>query len=362
VRACALPSVDLDAIAERTPPPERWLIGDWLPVGTAGLLAGPGAVGKSFLEIIRMVCLALGLPFMGYETDACPVIGYFSEDNDQRLGRRLKMICDALDVDPRRLKGRFELVSTVGERRLIVVGDRNSFTVQPTSWLSEVHERARALAARHVSFDHAGRLTSMNRNDPNQVFDLFSHLDALASSIDGCVCMLTHPSKTDLRAGKGPQVSGAIAMIDAPRWVHSLKPVKTEDAEQFRVLTNEKPNYSKRFAIKLEENSRGVVENAGEVDPDNPAGAKSVSSRGRPSQADKTFEALRELYLSRGTPVGLDDLVRECVRRGVIAEAAGNSEAWRARRRTVRGHLFKLQRLVDERDEAFAVKPEGLAA
>jgi hypothetical protein len=71
---------------------------------------------------------------------------------------------------------------------------------------------------------------------------------------------------------------------------------------------------------------------------------------------------LRELYLKRGKAVGLDDLVSECVRRGVIAEAEENSEAWRARRKTVRSHLFKLQHLVDERGEVYAVKPEGLAA
>lgn len=358
-RPCDLPTIDYVRVAEDQVTEDRWLIQDWLPVGTAGVLAGPGAAGKSFFELMRMICLATGTPFLGYGVTQCPVLGYFAEDDQSRLEARVNKICRGLGIDPRVLPETCEIVSTVGQRRLLATSERFAFTVEVTDWYEGVLARAQARGIRHIAFDHARRLTAVNLNDPGQCFDLFAHLDTLAHGIDGCVSMLAHPSKSDIRAGKGPKVGGSHGMIDAPRWVHVLDwqtPPEEEGGGKYRVLTNEKPNYTRRFAIRLDENDKGLVENQGEVDPDSGRAAR----RGRPSQAQRTFDGLREMYQTHRRAIALDELVDECVRRGICKEIIKDRDR-RDRRARVRSHLDRWRDLLDYRDgDCFAVKPEGL--
>lgn len=358
---CAMPALDWAMVAEEEPPADRWLIADWVPVGTAGLLAGPGMAGKSYLSLIQAVSLAAGLPWLGYDVEPCPVLAYYSEDSQDRLWHRLRTICAALQVDPYRLQGRLEVVSTVGHRRLLVRADPGAHLVEATDWYAQVQDRARALGARYVILDHIGRLCALNRNSAEQVIDLVAHLEALATSIDGAVCVLAHPSKTDRRGGRVngmPSVGGAGALIDGPRWVHSLETVAEDDGSIWRVLRRDKSNYSRRMALKLVDGPHGVVVPDGEVDPDDPSGGKVKGPRHRPSQADRTVEVLSELYRTHHRAIHLDEIVRECMRQGVIIEADDKSDAWRNRRKTILSHLSRFRSSIDDRGDAtYALKP-----
>jgi hypothetical protein len=373
IHVCDLPALDLLRVANEEPPPERWLVTNWLPVGTTGLLGGMGSSGKSFLELIRLVCLAAGRKCLGYDLEQGPIncLGYFSEDSSDRIWRRVRQICASLQVDPALVAPHLQLVSTVGAHRHMLEAEPNASKTRPTDWLHHVHDRVRAGSIRYVTFDHVGRYWAVNRNDPNQVFSAFSHLDEFASSIDGTVCLLAHPSKSDIRAknfqGGKPQsnslaqIGGCAAMFDAPRWVHILTDVKV-DGEKFRVLTYDKANYGSRFAIKLVEDTHRVANFVGEVDPDNPTAVDSVSekkgSRGRPSGADRTFLALEELVATFHRSIPIDELVHDCIRRGIVAEADENSGSWRDRRRTMRQHLSHFTKQVEARDDdTFMLKP-----
>lgn len=358
-KPCSLPALDWFRVQHEEPPPERWLIEDWLPVNTAGVLAGPGSSGKSYLELIRMICLASGQEFLGYAVEQTNCLGYFAEDRMERIWQRVKSICRALQIDPQSLAGRLEIVSTVGCRRVLFESDRFAATVTPHEWLEQVRDRAVRLRARYTVFDHVGRLAAINRNDPGQVFDMFAHLDSLASSIDGCVSMLTHPSKADLAAGRkdnaAPQVGGSIAMIDAPRWVHVLRRIKPEDGgDSYRALSSAKANYREPFAIKLVENEHGIVENVGDLDPDS---LEAAHGRPRASHA-RTLEALRCLFSLSHREITLDELVSECIRSEIVKPAEPGTAAWRDKRRTIKNHLERYKRVVDFRDnDCFAIKP-----
>jgi hypothetical protein len=361
---CDLAALDWSRIANEEPPKERWLIDEWIPLGTSGIITGPGNAGKSFLELIRLICFGIGRPFLGhYRLEPISCIGYFAEDSQERLWSRARKICAGLQVDPMRLAGKVEIISTVGAHRNLLTSDQHSPTTTPTEWMHEVHDRARAFGAQYVSFDHVGRYLAINRNDPNQVFSAFGHLDAMAQSIDGSLGFLAHPSKTDLRnkAKQGSPivayVGGCAAMIDAPRWVEVLETVNDADGEKYRILTNEKSNYSRRFAAKCKDNINGIMELVEEVDPDNP-GKTGDESRGRPSSAERTFRMLEELFHTYRRSIPLDDLVEECIKRGIIGEASKDTTAWRGRRRTVREHLSRFNGRIDEREQDhFAIRP-----
>jgi hypothetical protein len=190
-------------------------------------------------------------------------------------------------------------------------------------------------------------------------------MDEFATSIDGTTCVLAHPSKTDIRnkaaTGKNANpaafIGGCAAMYDAPRWVEILDTVKGGDDGPFRVLINEKPNYSKRCGVKLVEDRNGVVQKDSDVDPDNPCG-KSDNSRGRKPKHDRTFLALEELFHTHRVAIHIDELLKECIRRGIFDDCAPDSSAWRGRRRTIREHLEHFTKKVEEREtDIFALKP-----
>ena len=358
IKPCDIPALDWARVANEETPKERWLIDQWIPVGTSGILTGPGSSGKSFLELIRVICLASGTRFLGpngYDVEPTPCIAYFSEDSEARIWARVRLICAGLQLDPARLIGRLDVVSTVGNHCHLITAEPNAHTTVPTDWFHRVRERTIAISARFIAFDHVGRYLAINRNDPNQVFSAFGHLDHLATAIDGSVELLAHPSKTDLRnkqkQGNGPivgYVGGAAAMIDAPRYVQILDSSKDTGGSKYRFLISHKANYCKAFGRKLEENKYGIVEATDDIDPDDPACVNSISARGRKSNADRTLLALEDMFFEKHQVIHIDDLIDECIRRGIIVEALRETTAWRGRRRTIRDHLERFPARVQE--------------
>jgi hypothetical protein len=356
--------VDWARVAYGQIPDQKWLVDRWIPIETGGIFGGIGGGGKSFLQMVLMVCLATGTPFLGAELEQCPCIGLFSEETQEQLEQRAQKICRGLGVDPERLNGQCRFISMMGTRRPLFEAQRYDLTVTPTSWFSDLERDAKAMGPGcYIMLDHILKLMQVNRNEPGQIFDLFGYLNELATTIRGAVCLLSHPSKTDLRAGKGPQIGGCHAMLDAPRWAWLMSSHTEEDADgqqsKYRALVYEKANHGERHAVKLVEGGNGIVQWAGDLDPDKPesTGEKSNSSRGRPSKADRTFAALEEMYLTLRRAITLDELVRECANRGIVREIA-NERHMIDRRKTIREHLDLHRNKIDRRDDGnFAIKP-----
>ena len=152
-------------------------------------------------------------------------------------------------------------------------------------------------------------------------------------------------------------VSGAGALVNGPRFVHTLRWFKPDpDAPKFRLFQSHKLNSTPELALKLIEHD-GVVADCEMLDPDHLKGKKA----GRRSKARLSFEVLYDLYTGTMAPVGLDDLVTEAIARGILNEATPDSVAWRGRRRTIREHLRQMKDKVEARDGGtFAVTPEGM--
>jgi len=354
-------SVDWSRVAHGEIPDQRWLVDQWIPLETSGVFGGRGGGGKSFLQMILMICLATGTPFLGAEIEPCPCIGLFAEETQEQLEARARKICRALQIDPECLRGRCDFRSMMGVNQPLFQAQRYDLTVTPTAWWTELLQDAKAMGDRcYLMLDHILKLMAVERNQPGQIFDLFGHLNEGSTKIRGAVCLLSHPSKADLRAAQGPQIGGCHAMLDAPRWcwLMSSHTEETLDGEKtpYRALIYEKANHGKRHAIKLTEGAHGIVEPAGDLDPDKPDVG---SSRGRSRAAhEQSLEALRELFGTYRREVPLDDLVAECITRAIIAEARPETAEWRDRRRTIRKHMLKNKRFVDARDnDCFALKP-----
>ena len=200
---CSLPAVDLGLVFQPTPPPPpRLLINKLCTVGSSGLLAGPGSGGKSFLELVKLVCLATGRPFLDtFEVEQTPVLAYFSEDSGTEIVMRLRKICAALNIDAGKLlcngSLQIEIVPTVGAARaLFEVNPKTKMTV-PTDWFYAAVDRAKKSKARYLSFDHIGRYWRIEHYfDNSQVFDAFTFSDRAAMELDGVICYLHHPNRS----------------------------------------------------------------------------------------------------------------------------------------------------------------------
>jgi hypothetical protein len=331
------PALDWDAVAEQDPPPLRCLIEKWHPVGYAGLFAGGGGAGKTFLEILKAICLASGQPFLGYEVEQCRAMVYLAEDDQDEIWRRAKRICASLKIDPRILRDECLLISTHGRRvSPLFVSDGDD--VRPTDFFERVAGRARRDGRRYVGFDHLKRLCAIDgEKNTAQAFRLFDHLDAFAAEIDGAVTFLVHPSKSNVSMlGTEPfnamaHVGGVASLTQAPRFVHSLSKQEIEGRETL-VLANAKPNRFGLFGIKLELDGHGVAQFDGDYEP-----AKAAKKETR---ADGVLRVLKELYLSTRLPVPIDDLVKACVAQKIY-EQTKDDAAFRDRKRKVNTQLEK---------------------
>ena len=362
---CGLPAVDLNLVFAPEPPPAtKWIIDELIPVGTSGLTSGPMSGGKSFLELIKSVCLASGSDFLGlFPVEQCPVLAYNSEDPPAEIIRRLHKICEALAIDAHIIlrSGQLEIVSTVGKPLALFETDPKTNNATPTDWFWRTIERAKRNKARYLSFDHIGRYWDINHyKDNSQVYRAFTYSDQVAGQLDGAVNYLHHPNKDgaelaamlDKVVPLQKLVSGAAALTNGPRFVHTLRWFRPgKDDEKFRLLQSYKATFVPRErAFKLVENARGIVEMVAELDPDKLAG-KGSSKGGRPGKEVATFAAFQELVATRGSPVAIDDLVEEAIASGIVGEAEPDSAQWRDRRKTVRAHLAKFKTKVERQSD-----------
>lgn len=354
---CNIPALDWLRVANEPAPEQRWIVKDWCPVGSSGVFAGAGSAGKSFLEMVKCICIAMGIPFLGYEVEQRPTLGYFGEDDMGEIWRRSAKICQALDVNPTDLLGRCEFVTTKGMAGCTMfVADE--YAVKPTDWYEQVVERILKNGIGYVTIDHFNKYFAIDSQaNVHQPFSLFSYLDNLAAEMRGSVTTLIHPSKSNRALGGSPvdplaQVGGVASLAWAPRYVHALSWQEVKE-EPVRVLSSAKGNYRDPFAIKLKMGDRGIVEPDGSFETN----AGKVS---RPSTADRVLLILRERFVQTHHPIALDELVQACIDEDLYGRCEPGSSAWRDKRRMIKDHLKRHQerKLVQPReDDRWAPNP-----
>jgi len=90
--------LDWHGLTGRKAPHRHFILPDWLPAQCVILLHGSAGVGKTLLaQQIGTVCI-LGCQFLGGLAEACPVLGWFGEDDHDELWRRQESINAALGI------------------------------------------------------------------------------------------------------------------------------------------------------------------------------------------------------------------------------------------------------------------------
>ena len=119
--------VDAGDFVGRPVPPRQWLIPGVLSCGGITMLGGDGGTGKSLLAVQLQVACALGAPWLGIATPrATTSFGFYCEDEEGELHRRLADICRHYYCTFADLKGRVLFASRVGQaNELMTFGARH---------------------------------------------------------------------------------------------------------------------------------------------------------------------------------------------------------------------------------------------
>jgi RecA-family ATPase len=231
--------------------PERnWLVPSILIRGGVTMLSGDGGMGKSLLCLQLQVAAALGAHWMGIEMPAgVSSFGFYCEDDEDELHRRLYDICRHYQCSFADLGDRVRFVSRVGESNELMTffgrGDQGKRTVL----LDQLEEEVKLWGHQLIILDTVADIFMGNENIRPQVRAFITAIRRLAIINAGGVILTAHPSRAGLADGSG--LSGSTGWNGSVRSrIYFTKPKSAdrdvdgeEEPTNDRVLKTMKSNY-----------------------------------------------------------------------------------------------------------------------
>ncbi len=201
----------------KEPEPRKFLVDKLIPRGVLSLLVSAGGRGKTQLMLQTMICTVAGLPLCGYETAQGKAMGLFCEDDDNELHLRLKQVCEALDVDFKKIAGQIRPISCV---------DRNAVLWTARSGLmplfKKLDDRLKSSPVDLLVIDGSAYVYGDNENDRGAVTRFCAALNGLAARHNIAIVLITHESKSSAD-NDTHAASGSTAWLNACRSVLKLE-------------------------------------------------------------------------------------------------------------------------------------------
>jgi KaiC/GvpD/RAD55 family RecA-like ATPase len=219
--------LDLAALAATEPTPPRFVVAEWMPEGTATLLAGHGGSGKSLVALTAAVCIAAGRAFFGLHCARRRVLFASYEDCADVLHWRLRRVCDMLGVDLASLAGWLFVADASEAGEPLYVETRDGLL--PTSAFDWLRQRMRADRAEVLMLDGTADAFAGNENARAQVRAFVQALRRLMPR-NGAVLLLHHVDAGTAHGASSKAYSGSTAWHNSCRARWYLRP--TEEGEQ----------------------------------------------------------------------------------------------------------------------------------
>jgi AAA domain len=218
----------------------------------------PGGRGKSSLDLVEAVSMAIGRPLLSEEPLRRLKVWYHNgEENWDELCRRLDAVCQYYGIAHAELEGWFCITNPQRfPLRVAEIGSGDRFAPD-RSLLSHMYEEIRTNEFEVISLDPLITLHSVPENNPVMMRGVMDIFRDLAASIN-CSCEIVgHTRKPPI--GFDAQLTaydtrGSGAIVDALRSVRMLDLMTTEEAEAADVeeyqrerhvkITPAKRNYS----------------------------------------------------------------------------------------------------------------------
>jgi hypothetical protein len=255
--------------------PRDWLLHRLLLRKDITALVAPGGVGKSLLQLVIAVHLALGLDLWGYKNRTgrwWKSIIYNAEDGLPEMSMRLYAVCTALGLDANLAASRIALISGRSHMKLRLVqgGQQPAINKEAVAWLMNA---ARDPEVAMLGMDPVNKLHTVNGNDNVLMTFVMETIEAIAEEADVAVLLSHHtskPSGTTRGAGNADASQGARAIVDSARIVLTMMPpddqdcahygltaqerkmlVRLDDAKANRTLMHEEATWLRKVPVKL---------------------------------------------------------------------------------------------------------------
>lgn len=249
--------IDWERVEDQPPADRQWLSKGWLGRKQTALLAGAGGIGKSLLgqQIGSELCLGINgvLPSEGRELT---VLGWFSEDEEDELGRRQIRIAQHAGRNVSDFHDRLIVESFID--RDATLAERIGGVFSPTPLLDELRAQVNDYRADLVLLDNVARIFGGDENNRHDVTRYCAWLRAAVG--DAALLLFAHPSRA-----AGSEWSGSTAWEAAvrSRWYMGRRLPDDRagsadddsgggDDDTTRWLCRRKANYSGRDYVRLE--------------------------------------------------------------------------------------------------------------
>lgn len=242
-------ALDLTALATREPqPPQNIMAG--MPCGYLTETFAHGGTGKSQIELMRLVCIASGLPFCGLPVERRRVLFLSCEDRADVLHWRLSRICRHLGTDMASLAGWLQILDLVGHPSILYAPDSHSGHALTAAY-GLLADRMKEYSAQVLAIDGISDTYGGNENARAEVKAFVNHLLALIPSETGAVLLIGHIDKASAKANATTEgYSGSTAWHNAARarWFLYPEAGQGEDGGQATrtgklILELQKANY-----------------------------------------------------------------------------------------------------------------------
>jgi RecA-family ATPase len=182
-------------------PQRRWLVQDRIPMRQTTLLTGDGGLGKTLLALQLQTACALGRDWIDLKAEPVKSIGFYCEEEEDELHRRMDDILQHYDADFGDLKDML-LTGRAGEDNFIVSATGNG-SLSPTALYDALSRKCIDFGAQLVIIDTAADVFDGNEIIRREVRAFISLLQRLAMAIDGAVVLYAHPSQAGMNSGRG---------------------------------------------------------------------------------------------------------------------------------------------------------------
>lgn len=235
-------------------PARPWVYYDMLLRQEITSLLAPGGAGKSTLQLVVAIHLALGLDLWGYRNmtgRAWKSIVYDSEDSLGEMSSRVYAICTALNLDPAAASANINLISGKTHRKLRLVNGGQTPTIneEAARWIGEM---AADPDVAMVALNPLNKLHSANGNDNVAMTFVMETLEAMAEVCDVAIFLAHHVSKPNgsavRMAGNANIGQGAATIVDSSRKAFTLVPPDDHDVSHFALTPQEK-----RLLVRLDD-------------------------------------------------------------------------------------------------------------
>jgi RecA-family ATPase len=230
------------------PVPERlWAVEGRIPLLQAYLFTGNGAVGKSLVELMRLVAHTLGKPWLGMSVAQGPAIYMGCEDDADELHRRLADILSYYEATfAEAAEKGLHILSYAGEDCLLGVPEGG--IIRPTPLWTRLVEAAMDIRPVAISIDTVADVYGGNEIDRGQVTGFVKMLQGAAIRARCSVGILAHPSVEGMNSGSG--ISGSTAWhnkVRARAYMRMPEIPKGEEIDSdLRIIQFKKNNYGRQ--------------------------------------------------------------------------------------------------------------------